>query len=179
MIEFTKKEEEREEEVKGSSGDKKWVAPERLRDDDKLLQSTLGHYFLNVDNIKKMISCKDLKRSYINVFYTREEYDPPLMENVLEYRGVLARFYPRLPQGWRYMCQLSTYVELLYERLKNVAEKGWGITWSEKVLDDMLEDSFLFTEVTIGVLNDIIFEGELMGNKLHLDEEEVEGNLYL
>jgi len=113
---------------------------------------------------------KDLSISYINIYYYREEDNPPLYDNIVEYPTCLVRFTPKFPQGWRYMCSLDTYAKLLRAKFVHVIEKGWSIPFSEEALNDILEDKYLFYDLVLEVAGAIIWEGEVFGNMMAMDQ---------
>jgi len=134
--------------------------------DSNLKGAPLGKFLLDAEFMRRALAKPNLKDTYINIYYKRRPDDPPLMDNVLYYEACLVRFHPRMPENWRYMCQLSTYVEAFRKRCRHICEECWNTPWSDDRIEDFLGDEFLFRQVSIDVISEIIFESELCGNEL-------------
>jgi|GEM_PF-5113652 len=126
----------------------------------------LGDFLYDATFMRKVLAKKNLKETYINIYYRRDESEPPYPEEVLSYDACFVRFHPSLPKGWRFMCQLSTYVEMFRRRCRNICECFWMTPWSHDMMEVFLNDSILLYETTSELVSDIIFEAELCGNQV-------------
>jgi hypothetical protein len=128
----------------------------------------LGRIILDRKLTRSLIFQEHEPIDYVNMYYYRDEDNPPMYENILEYPVCLVRFNPRVAKGWRYMCSLTTYANLVREQFTHVIQKGWNVPFSREMVEEVLNDEHLFPDLMIDIAGSIIWEAEVFGNTADL-----------
>ena len=137
-----------------------------FREDDKLLQATIADYFLNEQNIKKILLFPRNKLSGVTIYYKKDGDEPPnvVLDKIFDYKCIWFRGPVKLPRGWRSLCSLKEYTDMLDREFRRIKPQYRSVAWSEKILDEIFNNDphNLFPSITSDILTKMITYSEIM-----------------